>query len=430
MSSSIENLQLVTPPEFCVQVKTKSRSVIYSFLGSVLIACLSLCCVDQVKAFNTSWVTEDDSSLDLLVQAIKSTDNTAVKVAMLRGMLSGLEGRRNVAAPKGWPDVSDELRKNSDGDIRELVEQLAQIFGDELATERALATLMNAEQDLQDRKIALKALLSQQNKAVVDKLPQLLIDNELRLDAIRAFAVMEHPRASAILLEYYPSWDAEFQRAVIETLATRKVYARALLNAIIDKSISKEDIPSYVARSMDSILGEAFTEVFGDVQELNHDKAELIAKYKALAGTEAMTRSNGSNGRAVFKKTCGTCHLMYGEGGKIGPDLTGSNRANLDYILLNMVDPSFDVPEGYRMVNIETINGRLLSGIIAEEDNQRIILKTAEDPAVVVPIDDIEQRAVSKLSLMPDGQLPPMKDQEVLDLIKYLQTVEQVGLPE
>ena len=90
--------------------------------------------------------------------------------------------------------------------------------------------------------------------------------------------------------------------------------------------------------------------------------------------------ASASRGRAVFTKTCAACHVLYGEGGKIGPDLTGSNRANLDYILLNSVDPSYDVPAGYRMVTIVTVDGRVVSGVIAEEDETRIVLKTVEQP--------------------------------------------------
>ncbi|MGI9474954.1 MAG: hypothetical protein ACR2NZ_25710, partial [Rubripirellula sp.] len=103
-------------------------------------------------------------------------------------------------------------------------------------------------------------------------------------------------------------------------------------------------------------------------------------------------------------------------------------RANLDYILLNSVDPSYDVPDGYKMVLIQTYDGRLLNGVVAEEDSNRVVLKTVEQPQIVISKDDIEARKVSAKSMMPDGQLEQMKPQEVIDLIKYLRTTEQVEL--
>ena len=176
------------------------------------------------------------------------------------------------------------------------------------------------------------------------------------------------------------------------------------------------------------LLGKRFEKVFGVVQELAADRAKLMKKYKAMCNSEAMSEADASRGRAVFAKTCASCHTMYGVGGKIGPELTGSNRANLDYILLNSVDPSYDVPEGYKMVLVQTVDGRLLNGVVAEEDARRVVLKTVEQPEVVILKEDIEARKVSSKSMMPDGQLEQMKPQEILDLIKYLRTTAQVEM--
>mgnify|MGYP003341848274 FL=1 len=131
----------------------------------------------------------------------------------------------------------------------------------------------------------------------------------------------------------------------------------------------------------------------------------------------------------MFQKTCAACHVLYGEGGNVGPELTGANRANLDYILLNSVDPSLDVPHAYRTVSVLTVDGRVVNGVLAEEDDTKIVLRTPEQPRVVIAKDDIDFRKISPQSMMPDGQLDAMKPQEVIDLVKYLRTTEQVELP-
>ena len=184
-----------------------------------------------------------------------------------------------------------------------------------------------------------------------------------------------------------------------------------------------------MARSLESLLGESFTRFYGDVRELAKDKTQLITRYRTMLSPAALATADPGRGRAVFEKTCAACHTLYDSGGKVGPNITGSNRANLDYILLNLLDPSYDVPESYRMVVITTVQGRIVSGVIAEEDNQRLVLKTAEQPTVVIPKQDIDLRKVSPLSLMPEGQLLKMKKHEVINLIKYLQTDEQVEIP-
>jgi putative heme-binding domain-containing protein len=82
------------------------------------------------------------------------------------------------------------------------------------------------------------------------------------------------------------------------------------------------------------------------------------------------------------------------------------------------------------MVILQTVDGRVLSGVIAEENDQRIILKTVQQPTVVILKSDIEDRTISSKSMMPDGQLDKLQPEEVMNLIKYLQTTEQVELPE
>lgn len=370
----------------------------------------------------------DATSLALLVKTLNSTDNPEVRTILMRGMLSGLAGRRNVDPPEGWKELSKKLKASQHAEESEIFQQLSQIFGDSEATERALAILEDTTADAGARRTSLRSLLSQQNKQVSAKLESLLDDPTIRLDAIRGYAAIENASAPKILLERYGKMDDSVRRAVIETLATRKGYATALLNAIDTGKVDRKDIPAHVARSLDVLLGEQFIKVFGEVQDLSADRAKLMAKYKAMCSPEAMKKADASRGRVVFSKTCASCHLMYGEGGKIGPDLTGSNRANLDYILLNSVDPSYDVPDGYKMVLIQTTDGRLLNGVVAEEDARRVILKTVEQPQIVILKEDIEARKISSKSMMPDGQLEQMKPQEMLDLIKYLRTTAQVEM--
>ena len=390
------------------------------------------CLVLSMAAFfisGSAVVAQETDSLSLLVQVLKGTEDPAIQASLLKGILSGLEGRRNVPAPKGWSEVSGKLLVSDNREVRKMALELGQVFGDPAAIKMMLGTVRNTKAAVGDRRAALKALLAQQNKDVFSSLVGLLEEPEMRLDAIRAYGVVEQPSAAQLLLKRYPMLGPQERRAVIETLATRKIYAEALLEAMETKTVAREDVPTYVARSLQAILGASFTRVYGPVREVAQDKTQLIAKYKRLLTPTALAKADASRGRAVFQETCAACHTLYDTGGKVGPNITGSNRANLNYILLNLLDPSYDVPESYKMVMITTVNGRVLSGVVGEENDQRLVLKTAEQPRVVIPKDDIDLRRVSPLSLMPEGQLLKMKNQQVLDLIKYLQTDQQVELP-
>jgi len=373
---------------------------------------------------------DEPQALRLLALALDQVDDPVQQAALLRGMLAGLAGRRDVTPPDAWAALAARLGKSENAQVRELTSQLSEVFGDESATQRALSMIQDRSADVADRRRALYSLLQLKNKQVSSLLLPLLDEEALRMDAIRGYAAIENPQAAKLLLERYPKLPMESRKAILETLATRKPYAQALLRAIKAKQVPRADIPTHVARSLRFLLGDDFVSVFGDVRQLSQDRESQIKKYKQLLTPTALADGDAARGRAIYNKTCASCHTLYGAGGKIGPDLTGSNRANLDYILLNSVDPSYDVPEGYKMVIIQTVDGRVLNGVIAEENAQNVVLKTVEQPRVVVLKKDIEVRRISPKSMMPDGQLDQMKPQDVINLIKYLQTIEQVEVAE
>ena len=130
----------------------------------------------------------------------------------------------------------------------------------------------------------------------------------------------------------------------------------------------------------------------------------------------------------MYKGVCAACHVLYDDGVKIGPELTGSNRADLDYILLNMIDPSGDIPDAYKMVTITTKNGQVLAGTVTEEDANKVVLSMIGQKSTIAKR-DIEKRDVSEFSMMPEGQMQTLTDEQVLDLFKYLQTKQQVDPP-
>jgi putative heme-binding domain-containing protein len=364
-------------------------------------------------------------SLDLLSQALAQTTHPTVQAALLRGTLQGLEGRRRVVPPKSWSATAAILGRSSDLNVRQLGRQLSLIFGDESARNEALATVMNRTTPVEERQTNLRSLVTSKHPQLMKSLAALLDDPALRLDAIRAHGSIDDPSVPPLLLEHYPKFDAQAKRTVLETLASRKSYASALIPALKDGIVPKTEIPAYIARALASLLGDSFTGVYGDLAALSKDKAELIARYQSLLTPERLTTAKAANGRVVFQTVCAACHRLYGQGGTIGPDLTGSNRADLNYILLNMIDPSADIPDAYKLVTITTKGGQIFAGTLAEEDDQRVVLNMIGQKSTVVK-SDIASRVVAPVSMMPEGLLPALSNSQVIDLVKYLQTTEQV----
>ena len=113
---------------------------------------------------------------------------------------------------------------------------------------------------------------------------------------------------------------------------------------------------------------------------------------------------------------------MYGEGGAVGPDLTGSNRANLEYLLANVLNPNADVPDAYKMVLVTTRDGRTFSGNVVAETDRQLTLRVVGRDTAIISKSDIQSREATAVSMMPPGLFDSLTDREVVDLVAFLRT--------
>jgi putative heme-binding domain-containing protein len=139
----------------------------------------------------------------------------------------------------------------------------------------------------------------------------------------------------------------------------------------------------------------------------------------------AILEANANKGDLVFQKSCGSCHKMYGNGGNIGPELTGSNRSNLDYFLFNVLNPSGEIQDDYKLVVITTRDGRTYSGNVIAENDRQVTMRIVGKESSKINKSEIQSREVMPTSLMPVGILETLQENEVLDLVKYLQTMKK-----
>jgi putative heme-binding domain-containing protein len=130
----------------------------------------------------------------------------------------------------------------------------------------------------------------------------------------------------------------------------------------------------------------------------------------------------------VFAKNCQQCHVLFDVGRKVGPELTGSNRANLDYVLSNVLDPSALIGKDYQVQVIVTTNGRTLNGVVKAEDPDKIVLGTANED-VTISKADIDERVISDKSMMPEDLVRTLSEREFKALVAYLASPQQAPLP-
>src|SRR5262249_14409693 len=129
-----------------------------------------------------------------------------------------------------------------------------------------------------------------------------------------------------------------------------------------------------------------------------------------------------SRGHELFLKNCAACHRLFSEGENIGPDLTHANRHDKDFLLTSIVAPSAVVRKEFVNYNVETTDGRVLSGLIVEQSGNNITLAASKNERTTISRDKITSMQESTISLMPEGLLHGLTPQERRDLFSYLQS--------
>ena len=359
----------------------------------------------------------DGGSMNELVKTIATQPKTLV--SLLEGMRNGMEDRTDIKPPPGWQQVFAALKKRNDR-ATQLAMEATELFGDTEAAQRSLATLKNKNAETGQRKKALQALTVQQRKELLPQLPALLEEPQLRMDAIRSIAAFDEKSLGTLLIKKYTDFNEAEKSAAVQTLSSRPAYGWILSQALKENIVPKRDVSANVARQLRRVVGSGFVEIWGPIDEQPRDE-KAYARYKNLLSSDGAKTPDLSNGRNLFMRTCGSCHKMYGQGGQIGPDLTGSNRSNTDYLLFNILNPSEEIQDDYKMVVVTTRDGRTYSGNIVGENQRQITMRVVGQNDVVISKSSIQSKEVTPVSMMPQGLLNNLTDKETIDLLSYLQ---------
>jgi putative membrane-bound dehydrogenase-like protein len=371
------------------------------------------------------------AAFELLVTTLGKTEDTTKQLTFLRGIQEALKGRRGVPMPKGWREVFSSLSRSGSAEVRNQAVALAVTFGDTAALAQMRRSLASKETALALRRTALDVLLAARDRELPPLLQKLVAEPGLRGAALRGLAEYDDAKTPGVILGIYPSLSSEEKRDALNTLAARASYGKALLEAVAAKKVPVADVSADLVRQLrnlkDSALAKRIGEVWGIVRTTPADRAKQIAKYRKMLNASPPMAPDLALGRALFVKTCAQCHTLYGTGGKVGPDITGSNRPNLDYLLENIFDPSAVIPKEYAVTVLTLRRGRVITGIVKGETPAALTVATANE-TLTVPRKDIEKSEPSSVSMMPDDLLKGMTDDEVRALIAYLRSPVQAPL--
>ena len=384
------------------------------------------CRIPQVRKWIVRRMAQDDrkhaKELTLLLKyAADQPELMAMDV--MNGISEGMSGRRRAERPIGWDDFAKQVSGWNSTKASEMLRNMNAFFGDGLALEEIRKIALDGGRDLNSRRQALAALIEARSPQLKDDCRALFQVRDLSTTAAGGLVLFDEPGLADETINNFSRLYGYERAPVISTLIAKPGWAMKILNAVEVGKVRRDEISALMARQIrghgQKALDEKLSKTWGVLRETPQDRLNLISQWKQKMQPAEVAKADLNRGRDLFQKNCASCHKMYGEGGTSGPELTGSGRENLDYLLQNIVDPSGQVPAAYRLSTIAMKDGRLLSGVVVARSPATLGVQTATE-RLNLDTGDVDQIKETELSLMPDGLLQNMSNEEVRDLFGFL----------
>jgi len=366
-----------------------------------------------------------------VINATMQTNDETKQLDFLKGVRDSL-AKRSVSPPKNWRPLYEKINLGTNADLKSVAVDLARIFGDKQAIAELRNVVTNKDATVAQRQQALQTLLNLDGATSPGTLHNLLSEpNPLRIQALRALALTNNGETPSRLLKHIEKFSPVERQAAASVLVSRVNFVPHLFASFVVAKMAPEDVTAYSLQQLRSYKKESIQSTVAKFWPPNTDatsKADEIARYKKLLTPKYLSTGNASAGRKMFAQNCVKWHMLFGTGGDVGPDLTGSGRANLDYVLSNLIDPSALIDEAYRLTTVLMDDGRLLTGFMQKHGEAAIVLRT-QDELVTLPLNEIDEMKTTNLSMMPNGLLRSFTDEQIRDLVVYLASPDQVPEP-
>ena len=218
---------------------------------------------------------------------------------------------------------------------------------------------------------------------------------------------------------------------LFSTFVTRKGGAAALTKAMNGKKLPP-DVAKLGLRAVRASTQDlpALVEALNKAGDLATQKRELTKPELDVLVAEVIKKGDAVNGEKLYRRAdlqCLNCHGIGGAGGQVGPDLASIGAsAPVDYLVESLLIPTKAVKEGFHALRIETLDGKVFTGVKLRESKTDILLRLADDKEIVIPLKEIEDKRESR-SLMPDGLVDTLTRGELIDMVKFLSELGKVG---
>lgn len=357
---------------------------------------------------------------------IQSAPSSSYMPALMMGLEEGLRGRDVRELPKGLQKIVEDFRRAS-GEPElavglrsrdtEVVSQVMKQISDESASQNSRLAYLRILEDTDVPALIpdLLKVLSSSSSGVIQQ------------SVLQALSRYEDPMIGEKIVQMYPHQlraDRAVRESAIRLLVMRPEWTKELLDEItVSRIIHRTDVPSELVSAM-ILLGN--DEISQRVYKIwpEAKTAGTEEKNARIAAIQAVLNKGSGRleeGKMVFATSCGVCHRLDGEGGEIGPDLTGYDRRNTNYFIAQTIDPNAEIREGYVTYTLKTTDGRYVTGRITARSSESVTLKDLSGRESTYSMNQVQSLEPQPVSLMPERLLDGLSDQEVRDLFAYIQ---------
>ena len=300
-------------------------------------------------------------------------------------------------------------------------------MGNREAYQRALQRMIDPQEPQKVRLTFLTAVGQAARGDALAHLNDLLAESQPPAVRMAALVALEHYPADAVadeVLGHYKQFTPDLQNRAIALAISRLAWSQTLVEQVAAEKIDAADVSVDQIRRMlahgDPALERAIEARWGKIRPAI--PGEKMSYVPVLGRVLKAGKGNLESGHKLYMKHCGTCHLLHGEGEKIGPDLTTADRKNRDALLINILDPSGTIRPEFVSQTALLSDGRVLTGLVIESSAQQITFVDAKQQKTTVARDEIDQLHPSETSLMPERLLETLQPQEIRDLFSYLES--------
>ncbi|OYW77891.1 MAG: hypothetical protein B7Z37_01990 [Verrucomicrobia bacterium 12-59-8] len=375
---------------------------------------------------------EEGGRQGLLKLAGQSKDAAQRDMLVKTVLKAGLAGNA-ITQPENWGTMRARLLETPAAEDsyprKQIMAELEGLMGIPAALDE-LRGLLTADKAAA-RGNALKILVLRKDAPTAGRLQEMLgwkpmPSPSAQRESLQALAVLKDPKTPAVVAALLKDLAPDVLPDAVNTLASTKEGSKELLKAVEAKTVPATALSPFLVRQLtafdDKEINALIKYAWGDVNAPKADLGERTKKFRELLTPAALAKGDLAKGKMLFTMTCGQCHKLFGEGQNVGPDITGSNRADLNYLLENVLDPNAVIGKAYQLNLFTMKDGRVMSGVIKEESSAAVKIAMMGGVEFTLPQPDIAKREVSKLSTMPEGLFDALSKEQVIDLVKYLQS--------